>query len=48
MAGKMPEAEQHLESLALLCQARCEQYHDLEKTIAQRRASASVGRSVND
>jgi hypothetical protein len=48
MAGKMPEAKQHLKSLAWLCQARCEQYHDLEKAIAQRRASASVGRGVND
>ena len=42
MAGKMPEAEQHLKRLAALCQGRCEQYRDLEKAIAQRRASASV------
>lgn len=41
MAGKVQEAEQHLRSLAALCQARCEQYRDLEKAIAQRRASAS-------
>jgi tetratricopeptide (TPR) repeat protein len=42
MAGKMPEAEQHLKILAGLCAARCEQYHDLEKSIAQHRASASA------
>ena len=41
MAGQMPQAEQHLKSLAMLCQARCEQYRDLDKAIAQRRASAS-------
>ena len=41
MVGKVPEAEQHLKSLAALCQARCEQYHDLAKAIAQRRTSAS-------
>jgi tetratricopeptide (TPR) repeat protein len=44
MAGKMPEAEQHLKALAALCAARCEQYHDLENAIAQRRASASAGK----
>ncbi len=41
MAGQVPQAEQHLKSLALLCQARCEQYKDLEKAITLRRASAS-------
>jgi tetratricopeptide (TPR) repeat protein len=44
MAGKLPEAEEHLKILAGLCAARCEQYHDLEKAIAQRRVSASAGK----
>jgi tetratricopeptide (TPR) repeat protein len=43
MAGKRAEAEQHLKSLAALCAARCEQYHDLEGAIGRRRASASAG-----
>jgi tetratricopeptide (TPR) repeat protein len=43
MAGKMVEAEQHLKRLAVLCMARCEQYHDLESAIARRRASTSAG-----
>lgn len=44
LAGKMAEAEQHLKVLAGLCAARCEQYHDLEKAVALRRASASAGK----
>ena len=34
MAGKPEKAQEHLETLAKLCNARCEEYEDLKKAIA--------------